>query len=63
MALNIIMYHYVRDFKSSLYKNISGLDINEFDHQIRYLKKNFIILNPSDAKKKILQSYNFNKKY
>lgn len=56
------MYHYVRDFKSSIYKNINGLDIREFENQIRYLKANYNILNPQDAKEKILVSSKTDKK-
>ena len=63
MALDVIMYHYVRDFKSSFYKNISGLDVHEFENQIRYLKDNYTILNPSEAKEMILGSHKFDKQY
>ena len=63
MALDVIMYHYVRDFKSSFYKNIKGLDVNEFENQIRYLKDNYTILNPFEAKEMILESYKFDKQY
>lgn len=59
MPLNVIMYHYVRDFKSTIYKNISGLDVREFENQIRYLKANYNILNPLEAKEIIFNTGKF----
>ena len=42
--VEFIMYHYVRNFKNSLFPNIKGLDIEEFKFQINYLKKNYNII-------------------
>ena len=42
--VEFIMYHYVRNFKNSLFPNIKGLDIDEFKFQINYLKKNYNII-------------------
>lgn len=37
--LTVVMYHYVRDFKNSRYRNIKGIDILEFKGQLEYMKK------------------------
>ena len=46
--VEFIMYHYVRDIKNSLFPNIKGLDIKEFQFQINYLKKNYNIISLED---------------
>ncbi|MCI8769748.1 MAG: polysaccharide deacetylase family protein [Lachnospiraceae bacterium] len=38
------MYHYTRDLKHSRYPEIKGLDVNLFQQQISFLKKNFTIV-------------------
>lgn len=40
----VVMYHYVRDFKSTQYPGIKGLDIRSFEEQIKYFSKNYSIL-------------------
>ena len=42
--ITVIMYHYVRGIKKSLYKNIKGLETNCFIEQIKYLSKNYNII-------------------
>lgn len=39
--VSIIMYHYVRSFAHSRYRNIKGIDIADFKNQIGYLIKNY----------------------
>jgi hypothetical protein len=45
--MKVIMYHYVRDFDTSEFKNIKGMDISAFETQIVYLKSNYKIIDPS----------------
>ena len=42
--LTIVMYHYVRNIKSSQYKNIKGLETVGFRRQLDYLSDNFNII-------------------
>ena len=44
--MKIIMYHYVRDYNKTDYPKIKGIDINNFKNQIKFLHKNYNILNP-----------------
>lgn len=39
--LTIIMYHYVRDLKSSSYSRIKGLDVSRFKSQLDYIQGNY----------------------
>ena len=39
-----VTYHYVRNIKSGIYRGLKGLEIEEFEEQIRFLKNNFHIL-------------------
>ena len=41
MNINIVMYHYVREIKSSNYPKIKGLEISGFRRQLDYLTNNF----------------------
>lgn len=43
------MYHYVRDLSSSNYPKIKGLQIEEFENQIQYFKKNYTFLSIQDC--------------
>ena len=36
----IIMYHYVREVKKSIYPNLKALELNNFISQINFFKKN-----------------------
>lgn len=40
----IVMYHYVRNISRSRYSGIKGLEVCEFESQIRYLLENFHII-------------------
>ena len=42
--LTIVNYHYVRNIKKSKYKNIRGLEFEDFKEQIYYLKKKYNII-------------------
>ena len=42
--VEFIMYHYVRDLKSSKYPRIKGLDYSDFVSQINFLKRRYKIL-------------------
>lgn len=57
-SINIIMYHYVRPIKGSLYPNLKGLEIKDFENQINFFNKNFNVITQNDfieilVKKKI----------
>jgi len=41
----IVMYHYVRSIKNSKYSQIKGLELDGFEKQINYFKKNFNLIN------------------
>jgi len=43
-SCKIVMYHYVRPLKKSLYPEIKGLELDGFEKQIKYFQKNFKIL-------------------
>ena len=47
--LNIIMYHYVRNLKTSRYSEIKGLDMELFRQQIEFLKKHFQFVTMEDV--------------
>lgn len=44
----IVMYHYVRPIKNSKYPKIKGLELDAFQRQISYFKKNFYILSATE---------------
>ncbi|EPE01263.1 polysaccharide deacetylase family protein [Capnocytophaga sp. oral taxon 336] len=39
--LTVVMYHYVRDLKHSIYPSIKGLDVALFKEQVAFLKKHY----------------------
>lgn len=39
-----IMFHYVRNIECGRYKGLKGLEIEEFEEQIKFLRENFYIL-------------------
>jgi peptidoglycan/xylan/chitin deacetylase (PgdA/CDA1 family) len=47
--LTIVMYHYVRNFKTSRYPNIKGLEYTGFLNQIDYLSRNYTIVRMEDV--------------
>ena len=40
----IVTYHYIRNIEFSKYNSINALNINNFDKQIKYFKKNISLL-------------------
>ena len=48
MNINIVMYHYVREIKSSNYPKIKGLEISGFRRQLDYLTYNFNVIKAED---------------
>ncbi|MDD6267977.1 MAG: polysaccharide deacetylase family protein [Clostridium sp.] len=44
MKLDIVMYHYVRELRNSRYPAIKGMDIEEFEKQIKFFKNNFDVV-------------------
>ena len=57
--VEFIMYHYVRDLKTSRYPKIKGLDYYDFLKQIKFLKKEYNIISIEDF---IRDEYKKNKK-
>lgn len=47
--LNIVMYHYIRDFARTRYPGIKGLDLAEFRYQLDYLQQNYDIVTIQDV--------------
>lgn len=47
--LIIVMYHYVRNLKDSRFPEIKGLDVSEFEEQIKYLMKHYKIISIEEA--------------
>ncbi len=43
-SVTVIMYHYVRDLKDSLYPEIKGLDYRSFIKQLNYIRKNYNVV-------------------
>ena len=46
--LTIVAYHYVRNIKNSKHYRIKGLEINEFNAQLNYIKKNYKVISADD---------------
>lgn len=42
--LNVVMYHYVRDFADTKYPNIRGLDIKLFEQQLDFIQQNYTVI-------------------
>ena len=47
--LTIVMYHFVREIVNSRYRNIKGLEYDDFIEQIHYLNKNYKIVRMEDV--------------
>jgi len=60
-SLTIIMYHYVRKVKNSLYPKLKAFEISDFKKQIKFLKENYNILK-SDQILQILKDKKIPKK-
>ena len=48
-ALTIVMYHYVRDLAGSRYPEIKGRTIEEFESQLDWLTRNYVICSTRDV--------------
>ena len=60
--IGVIAYHYIRPIKKSKYKNLKGMELNEFRKQLDFFKKNFNILNFEEFNEIISGRINFPKK-
>lgn len=47
--VTVVMYHYVRDFKTSKYKGLKGLQVELFEKQILFFKENYAIISMEDV--------------
>lgn len=47
--LDIVMYHYIRDFARTRYPGIKGLDLAEFGYQLDYLQQHHDIVTMQDV--------------
>ena len=61
-SLSIIMYHYVQK-RNHFNKGLKFLKVKDFINQLDYLKKNYVMLNPEEAKEKLLEKKLFKKRY
>lgn len=43
------MYHYVRELRNSRYPEIKGLDIEDFENQIEYLRKHYSVVSTEEV--------------
>jgi peptidoglycan/xylan/chitin deacetylase (PgdA/CDA1 family) len=48
MKVTVVMYHYVRDFKNTRYKEIKGLDVEDFKQQLCYFDKYYEFITIED---------------
>jgi peptidoglycan/xylan/chitin deacetylase (PgdA/CDA1 family) len=46
--ISIVMYHYVRDIKNSMFPNIKGLEFHKFQRQLDHLQSHYQIISPKD---------------
>lgn len=44
MKITIVMYHYVRDLKSTPFPELKGLSVEQFNDQIDYIKKHYNVI-------------------
>jgi peptidoglycan/xylan/chitin deacetylase (PgdA/CDA1 family) len=44
MKLSIVMYHYVRDLRGSRFPALKGLEIDQFEEQIAYIKEHYSVI-------------------
>lgn len=47
-SINIVAYHYVREIKQSNFPNLKGIELNLFKKQIKFFKKNFIMISAEE---------------
>ena len=46
--LTVVMYHYVRPIKNSLYPGIKGLEVEDFDGQLDFIQRHYTPISPFD---------------
>lgn len=46
--VTMVMYHYVRDYRNTVYPEIKGMDVREFEQQVQYLTHNFNVIRIED---------------
>lgn len=60
--MKILMYHYIKDEKKDKFKNLKTLKIEDFEYQLKILKKKFNVLAPSEIKFIIKNKLKFSSK-
>ena len=60
-SISIVMYHYIKELKSTSFKNLKFLEYSDFQKQINFFEKKFNILSFDDFRS-ILKSKKFPKK-
>lgn len=46
--VTVVMYHYVRDFKTSKYKGLKGLQVELFEKQLMFFKENYTVISMTE---------------
>lgn len=46
--LTVVMYHYVRPIKDSIYPQIKGLELSSFISQLEYINRNYTVISTAD---------------
>ena len=46
--LTVVMYHYVRPIKDSIYPQIKGLELTSFISQLEYISRNYTVISSAD---------------
>lgn len=54
--IKVIMYHYIRPIKNGKFKGLKGLEVKEFDNQIKFLNENYNIISYDDFCSKLLNN-------
>lgn len=54
-VITIVMYHYVRNFRHSRYPEIKGLDKDDFEKQIQYIKKHYNVISAPELMDAIVE--------
>ncbi len=61
--MKIIMYHYIKDFKNTEFPKLKGIDVKNFEFQIKYLKSKYKILNPREIHEIVKKKENLKDNY
>ena len=54
-VITIVMYHYVRNFRHSRHPEIKGLDKDDFEKQIQYIKKHYNVISAPELMDAIVE--------